>query len=179
MEISGIKTVLRTVELNDAEFICNLRNKSTNNKYLSSNKIITLNEQLNWIQNHLNQIDGNYFIIEEKQNKKKVGTISIYNILNNNGEFGRYICESPQQSIEAEFLLIKHAFENLKLDFVYCKTIRENEKTHKQHLKYGFKVSSEEYDINLKQTLVIQRINRLEYKEFNYDWIPNLLNKLK
>jgi RimJ/RimL family protein N-acetyltransferase len=179
MEINGTKTILRDVKLEDAKFICDLRNKSKNNKYLSSSKSIKIKEQQEWLTNYLKKENEFYFIIESVQLEKQVGTISLYNILNNTAEFGRYVCESAQQSIESEFLLLKFAFEELKLDLVYCKTVKENEKTWKQHLKYGFKIVSEEYHKNINQILIVQEINRDVFKKYNYDWISNLLIKLR
>ena len=79
-----------------------------------------------------NPIDQKKFIINDKRlgnylfgifNHKKIliGTIGIYNISNKkNAEWGRWICEGNSiESIESLYLLIKFAFEELKLNMIF------------------------------------------------------------
>jgi RimJ/RimL family protein N-acetyltransferase len=178
MVINGLKTKLRPIELNDSKFVCELRNDNNNNKFLSSTRQISIEDQINWLNNFYHNTNDFYFIIENKKHENK-GTISLYNIRNNTAEFGRYICNSTQQAIEAEYLLLKFAFEVLNLNTVYCKTLVDNEKIWKQHYKYGFKSISEEYDSTLKQILIVQEITKNDFINFSYNWIEALLNKIK
>jgi len=98
-----------------------------------------------------NPIDQKKFIINDKRlgnylfgifNHKKIliGTIGIYNISNKkNAEWGRWICEGNSiESIESLYLLIKFAFEELKLNMIFCKTLSSNIKVLNIHKKLGF-----------------------------------------
>lgn len=83
---------------------------------------------------------GNYFFGIFNHKKNLIGTIGIYNISNKkNAEWGRWICEGNSiESIESLYLLIKFAFEELKLNMIFCRTLSSNVKVLNIHKKLGF-----------------------------------------
>lgn len=173
--LSGILTKLVPVNLKDAKFICSLRNNPFNNKFLSSSKKINLNQQIKWLDENFKTKDL-YFIIKNKTNS--IGTISLYNLNTVNGEFGRYICLNPLNALESVYLLLKHAFEILNLEYVYCKTVKENEKVWKQHIKFGFEFEGIEFNEGNCKEMIVQRITKEIYSNYDYNWLFDILKKL-
>lgn len=168
---------LKPVSVDDASFISKIRSSVLLNKYLSSTKEVSVNEQINWINNFLKEKKDFYFIIQSDQ--KQYGTVSIYNIDSNlnRAEFGRYICIDPIRAIQGELLILKYAFEILKLNELYCRTIIDNEKVWKQHYKFGFIDSSIDYHTD-GRLLKVQKINWEEYNNFDYSTIYELIDRL-
>src|SRR5882672_11665224 len=93
LSIRGIKTILTEITASDAADIIKLRNDPANNKYLFQNEI-SLAEQLDWINKNSNRSDVKNFKVTNLDDEFK-GTISIYNIRDGKGEFGRYIVTNP------------------------------------------------------------------------------------
>ena len=176
--IKGIKTILTELTEGDAEDVVRLRNDPANNKFLFQ-KPITVEDQLNWIRKNRDADDAKNFKITNLDNEFK-GTISIYNIRNGEGEFGRYIATNPVNAIEAEYLLLKVCFEQLGMRAVYCQTNFENKAVWSQHLKLGFKEKGRK-DVtvgtggNITVVAVIQEITAEEFRNFNYEKIIKLI----
>jgi RimJ/RimL family protein N-acetyltransferase len=178
LTISGVKTVLKAVEFLDANAICELRNNEANNKFLSSQRRINVKQQEYWLKVYYSQKDGEYFMIRNLDSKT-VGTISLYNVVEDSAEFGRYICNNPINAIESEYLLLKYGFESLNLSRIYCKTVMANSKVWNQHIKFGFNSCGEELDSRINQRVIIQEISKKEFKAFDYSWIHKLLIRFK
>jgi RimJ/RimL family protein N-acetyltransferase len=180
ISIRGIKTNLEEITESDAEDIVKLRNDPANNKFLFQTEL-SVEDQLRWIKTNKNRNDVKNFKVTNSNNEFK-GTISIYNIMNNRGEFGRYIVRNPVNAIEAEYLLLKICFEKLLLNSIYCQTNLENKSVWGQHFKLGFHETGK-IDINVGSNAevmvkaVIQEITVDEFKVFNYENIINLIKK--
>jgi len=176
--VRGIKTILRELSEEDAEDVVKLRNDPANNKFLFQ-KPITVDDQVSWIRKNKKTEDAKNFKITNLDNEFK-GTISIYNIGNKQGEFGRYIATNPVNAIEAEYLLLKVCFEQLGLNAVYCQTNFENKAVWSQHLKLGFKEKGKK-DVTVGTSgditvqAVVQEITAEEFRNFNYDKIIKLI----
>jgi RimJ/RimL family protein N-acetyltransferase len=177
MEINGKYVTLRYVDLCDAEDIIKLRNDSKLNRYLSSQKPLTIEDQINWLLNNKNSETNHYFKIVRKKDDKFIGTISLYNINNNEGDFGRYICIDPIGAIESELLIIEFAFLQRRLAKIYTKVITENEKVIIQHRKFGFEDREVVYDHNINRNLLIQELSYDKFKNFDYSSIRNLIDR--
>jgi len=176
--VRGIKTILTEMREEDAEEVVKLRNDPANNKFLFQNPI-TVDDQINWIRKNKNAEDAKNFKITTLDNEFK-GTISIYNIIDGKGEFGRYIATNPVNAIEAEYLLLKVCFEQLGMNAVYCQTNFENKAVWSQHLKLGFKEKGRK-DVTVGTTgntnvqAVIQEITAEEFRSFDYAKIIKLI----
>jgi len=178
MEINGKYVTLRYVDLCDAKDIVKLRNDSKLNRYLSSQKPLTVENQIKWLLNNKNSNINYYFkIVRKKNGKFIIGTISLYNINNNEGEFGRYICIDPIGAIESELLIIEFAFLRRRLGNIYCRTVMDNEKVIMQHRKFGFQDSKVVYDPNINRKLLIQELSYDKFKNFDYSNIKSLIDK--
>lgn len=174
MEEYGLK--LRPVTLEDAEFICSLRNEIENTRYIgdTSNKV---EDQKFWIENYLKRANDYYFCIE-KLNGESIGTIAIYDINNNRAEWGRWILKDKNLYSPTTVLLIfKVAFEFLNLKTLYCRTVELNTKVVSFHDHVGLRRVDIEYNgVQIKgeyRNLIVHEIN----KE-NFEVIKNKLQKL-
>jgi RimJ/RimL family protein N-acetyltransferase len=178
LSIKGIKTSLTELTESDAEDVVLLRNDPANNKFLFQ-KEMTINDQIAWITKSKNSNDSKNFKVTDNHQIFK-GTISIYNIADKRGEFGRYIVTNPINAIEAEYLLLKICFEMLKLDVVYCQTNIDNKTVWGQHTKLGFKETAIKEvpvgsfgDVIVKA--VIQEITVKDFMTFDYEKVMKLI----
>lgn len=179
LSIKGIKTTLTEIEESDAADIIKLRNDPAYNKFLFQKKI-TLAEQIDWIKKNKSRTDGKNFKVTNNDNEFK-GTISIYNIVNRRGEWGRYIVTNPVNAIEAEYLLLKICFEEMDLQAVYGQTNIENKSVWGQHFKLGFReIETKEVPVGSNGDVIvmaiIQEITADEFRKFNYAKIFKLIN---
>ena len=178
LSIKGIKTVLSEISEGDAEDIIALRNDPAHNKYLYQ-KPITLEGQKEWIRKNKNAANAKNFKITNMNGDFK-GTISIYNIEDGKGEFGRYIVTNPVHAIEAEYLLLKVCFEELGMKSVFCQTNLENKAVWGQHVKLGF-CETERKEVmvgsngDVAVTAVVQVITDEEFRNFDYGKIIKLI----
>lgn len=112
----GKSVDLRAVETDDAQFILSLRNDKSISEYLPRLNI-TLDEQRKWISEQRDKEGDYYFLIIDK-NGNRLGTVSIYDIVDNHGENGRLACRGQAyQVMEAQYLISVFTFDTLKLDF--------------------------------------------------------------
>jgi RimJ/RimL family protein N-acetyltransferase len=176
IKIQGEKTNLIEVSAMDAEPIIRLRNNPEINKYLSSSAPISLTEQQAWIKNNAEKKDNIYFKITDKDGQFK-GTVSIYNINGDEGEFGRFICINSVNAIEAEYMILKYAFEERKLKRLYSKSIEENKKVWNMNLRFGFKNIGIECHNKLAKNQIVQSIKLDEYKKTDYQSLLSLISK--
>jgi RimJ/RimL family protein N-acetyltransferase len=178
ISIEGHVTILRTATSADAKDIIGLRNQSRINQYLSSSNSISLEEQINWMNDNAAKRDGFYFKIMDKKSNEFCGTVSIYQISNEmSGEFGRYICTKSIQAIEAELLLLRFAFDVMGLKSIYCRTAELNTKVWKQHYEFGFIDNGTEL-LEEKQFYLKKQLLTVEaYRKFNYFKIDSLISR--
>lgn len=174
----GSSYQLRIVQKNDALFIAELRSKPSIYRYLSSNRGITLEEQVLWIDQHLKIKEEYNFIIEDKSSLNKGGTISLYNYINNGFEFGRYVATNPIAAIEAEYLIIEFAFNYLNADFIWCRTAELNTKVWKQHQNFGFIDDGFEDLIGKDLRLKRQILWKDRFNAFDYSKVKRIVFKL-
>ena len=109
----------RLVEIEDAEFILNLRLKK--GEFLSTTNP-NLTEQENWIKSYKKreELKEEYYFIIENKNGMRAGTIRLYDFRDNSFCWGSWILESGSPyyiSIESvlkiyEFAFIKLGFTN-------------------------------------------------------------------
>jgi len=178
ISLKGIKTTLSEITESDAVEMVRLRNDPANNKFLFQNKL-TVEDQIKWIKSNQGKTDNKNFKVTNNNNEFK-GTISIYNIENKTGEFGRYIVTNPINAIESEYLLLKICFEILGLASVFCQTNIENKAVWGQHFKLGFRETAIRdvpvgsfSDVMVKA--IIQEITAGEFTVFDYSKVIKLI----
>ena len=120
-----------------------------------------------------------YFKIVNKKTGEFCGTIALYDIEHGSAEFGRYICTSPLQSIEAEYLILKFGFDVCFLNNIYCRTVKANSYVWNQHYKYGFKDIREEV-LGPRQMLhMIQEQDVNDFRNYDFSFIDKLTNRIQ
>jgi RimJ/RimL family protein N-acetyltransferase len=175
-EFKGKNTILRPVTESDAASIIEMRNNPSINKFLSSSNPLSLEDQVSWLRRNLGAKDQHYFMILNKF-EIPVGTISIYNIKNGTGEFGRYVCTQAVQAVESERMILQVAFDMLNLQYLYCRTAESNASVWRQHLRFGFSDCGNEFDSDLNFDLHVQGITKDAYKSFDYSKIDQLIGR--
>jgi UDP-4-amino-4,6-dideoxy-N-acetyl-beta-L-altrosamine N-acetyltransferase len=146
MNINGIFITLCPITLEHLPLMVNWRNSPSVAKMMFDRTEFTLERQTRWFEKLKNDPTREQFIILENKFNRPIGAINLINIDRNNlhCDWGYYIGEDEYRmggySIEAEYLILKHAFEKVNLNKVYCQTFAHNKKVVAIHKKFGFAV---------------------------------------
>ncbi|WP_135556440.1 GNAT family N-acetyltransferase [Paenibacillus cymbidii] len=123
VEKFGIR--LRPVAIEDARYIYDIRNRKDLAKYIGEMKF-DFSIHLAWLNKYFDR-PGDYYFCIELLSGKRIGVISIYDIINGIGEWGRWVIEPPWPAAPASAWLIYHvAFDLLKLNSVFCRSVVDN-----------------------------------------------------
>ena len=136
---------LKLVEIEDSEFIFNLRQDKELNKYISPTSE-NLSSQKKWIESYLEREKKQkefYFIVQNKK-EKPCGTVRIYNIDKTKREctWGSFILDKSRPdkaASEVMRLTLEFIFEILELNKVLLDVYKENKKAIYIYEKSGFK----------------------------------------
>ena len=146
MEIKGKLISLVEVRESHLHLMVKWRNDPTVSKYLFDQTEFTIEKQKIWFNKIKNDNTRFQFIILENKNNRAIGAVNLMQIdyLNLHTDWGYYIGEKEFKmggyGVEAEYLILKFAFDELNLNKVYCQTLSENTKVISNHTKFGFKV---------------------------------------
>ena len=148
MLLSGKNINLRTVEIEDADFIYTMRQNRKKTKYLS--KVTgTVDSQKEWIKNYKQREDEEkefYFIIESK-NKDKFGLVRIYDLKNDSFCWGSWLIkeDAPKTSaIESALQIYEFGFYKLGFEKSHFDVRKGNDKVIAFHQRFGAKIVSED-----------------------------------
>jgi UDP-4-amino-4,6-dideoxy-N-acetyl-beta-L-altrosamine N-acetyltransferase len=104
----------------------------------------TIENQVDWYNKIKNDSSRKQFIIIDNKSGNPIGAVNLMNIdkANLHCDWGYYIGEDEFRmsghSIEAEYMILKYAFNELSLNKVYCQTLSYNKKVLSIHKKFGF-----------------------------------------
>ncbi len=123
--LEGKYVSLRPVNEDDAKFIIDIRNNPLITKYLPPLNV-TIDQQKQWINKQRSDSESYYFIMQNRKGKSS-GTISVYDIHDGEGEFGR-ICSigNPIANIEACILLFDYCFSEINLNKLHLWVYEDN-----------------------------------------------------
>ena len=148
MLLEGKNINLRMVEIEDAEFIYNMRQNQNKTKYLS--KVTgTVDSQKEWIKNYKQREDEEkefYFIIESK-NKDKLGLVRIYDLKNDSFCWGSWLIKegAPKTTaIESALQIYEFGFYKLGFEKSHFDVRKGNDKVIAFHQRFGAKIVSED-----------------------------------
>lgn len=152
IEIKGKIVSLKSVTLEDAEFILELRQDLDLNKFISATSPSLENQRV-WISNYLireKEKKEFYFIIKDKEHNS-CGTVRIYGIDNQNKEctWGSFMLNKARPtgaSYETIELSLGYTFDILNMKKVFLDVRKENEKAVHIYEKVGFKRVSEDLE---------------------------------
>ncbi|GGF98766.1 GNAT family N-acetyltransferase [Paenibacillus abyssi] len=123
VERFGIR--LRPIKMDDADFIYQIRRSPELSKYIGElDSRFSVHQS--WLEQYF-QRDGDYYFCIELLTGKPVGTIAIYDIANDAGNWGRWVVSPSVPAAPASVWLIFHvAFDLLGLSSVYSNTVIDN-----------------------------------------------------
>ena len=168
--IKGKAVSLKSVDLDDAEFIVKIRNDNSKNMYLHAvPNDIKLQEK--WIENQKNRLGDYYFVIYDN-NLKKCGLASIYDIneTDHMAEFGRWISwGNSVQNIESVILAFDFAFNNFNINTIYMRTMYDNKAVRSFWKRFGAESLGKVYEMDLwiEKTIVTREHYYNELRDKN------------
>lgn len=134
VEKFGIR--LRPVEMSDASFIYQLRSNPDLSRYIGEFDPDYSRHQA-WLEHYFER-DNDYYFCIELLSGERVGLISIYNIDQHSGNWGRWVILPHAPVAPASVWLIFHVgFDKLGLSQVYSNTVRDNESVVSFHDSCG------------------------------------------
>lgn len=148
MQIYGEKVFLTPITLNDCEDFVRWRNSDFIRSKFIFREEITIENQGDWIRKMVETGKVEQFIIWDKKDKKKIGSVYLQHIdkRNRKCEFGILIGEKEYigegRGTEANQLVCKYGFEMLGMKQIYLRVLASNVRAIKSYVRAGFK---EEY----------------------------------
>lgn len=145
MILYGNRIYLRSIELSDTDDIIRWRNQDNVRKKFINQDLITREIHLEWMENIISTGKAVQFIIVVKSTNVPIGSVYIRDIdhKNKKGEFGIFIGENQYCGIglgtEAIDVIIKYAFQQLKLNKIFLRVLSSNITAIACYQKAGFK----------------------------------------
>lgn len=126
-KLQGFGYGLRPAEVEDAEFIVSLRTSNDERNRFVHAFTIGIEEEKKWLE-HYYSVEGDYlFIIYNVVTGEDEGLIAIYHQDGKKAEWGRWsTLEGSLAATESVLLLYRIAFEQMRLDELYCLTNMDN-----------------------------------------------------
>ncbi|CAA6812473.1 MAG: GNAT family N-acetyltransferase [uncultured Sulfurovum sp.] len=147
MQISGKNINIRTVEIEDAPFILEMRQNKIKAKYLSKVNG-TVESQKEWIITYKQKEEEKqefYFVIESKKNQR-LGLVRMYNFKGNSFCWGSWLIKenAPQTTaIESALQIYEFGFYYLGFERSHFDVRRGNDKVIAFHKRFGAKIIDE------------------------------------
>lgn len=134
--IEGRYVTLSSANVDDAEFTLAIRQDPEFTPYLPKLDN-TIDQQRAWIEGQRKKPNDYFFVIRDKQNNR-IGTISIYDVEDYHAEAGRLAVKGNAfQSIEAQLLSFKFAFEILGLNEIVSYIYADNDRAIRFNKQFG------------------------------------------
>ena len=162
---------LRTVAIEDAEFIYNMRQNQNKTKYLS--KVTgTVESQKEWIKNYKQREEEKkefYFVIESKD-KEKLGLVRMYDFQDESFCWGSWLIkeDAPKTTaIESALQIYEFGFYSLGFEKSHFDVRKENDKVIAFHQRFGAKIIDEDelnYFFNFEKS--DYEITKEKYKRY-------------
>lgn len=126
--VDGYSYCLCPVTTGDAPFIVEVRLEDAEKNRFIHTISSSVSSQKEWIEKYYETPDDYYFVVKNRLTGRKEGLISVYNIKERKGEWGRWVIKKDSiAAVESFYLICRIAFEQLNLDEIYSRTIVENQ----------------------------------------------------
>lgn len=168
IHVEGSAFGLRPVELPDASFIVQMRTADPSRTRYVHPISPDVELQRAWLAAYFQRGGDYYWVIERRATHQPEGLIGVYdmNHVASSAEWGRWILRPASlAAVESALLIYRVAFEQLKLDSLYCLTVADNQPVVSFHdscglrragiLKAHFKLGEKSFDA-VKHILVRQ-----------------------
>ncbi len=145
-----------------------LRNKNRNCFIFSD--IITEDGQVAWYNSYIRKNGDYLFSIIRKDDNRFIGTVSLYNVMGDEAEFGRLminkdIVKEKGLGLEVVICACKIGFKQLKLERMILEVFEDNLPALKTYIKAGFNIYHK-YDFNNK-VIIQMNITKDEFEKRN------------
>lgn len=135
----GHRYSLRPVEIEDAEFIVDIRTDPRLSRYINSTSP-RVSDQVLWLKRYFDRPGDWYFVIIDNRNGQREGVAGIYDFNETQGvaEWGRWVLRPGSlAAVESAALIYRTAFDRLKLVEMYCRTVADNKAVVSFHNSSG------------------------------------------
>ncbi|MBE0491142.1 MAG: GNAT family N-acetyltransferase [Sulfurospirillum sp.] len=171
MIIYGKNINMRTVAVDDAEFIYTMRQNENKTKYLS--KVTgSIESQKEWIKNYKQKEEDKkefYFVIESKD-EEKLGLVRMYDFKDNSFCWGSWLIkdDAPKTTaIESALQIYEFGFYGLGFEKSHFDVRKGNNKVIAFHQRFGAKIIDEDelnYFFNFEKS--DYEITKEKYKRY-------------
>lgn len=177
--IEGHGYRLRPITDSDAAFVVELRSDPELTRFLPP-ITASVENQLAWLAGYYQREGDYYFIVERSDNQAAEGVISVYDVdpATGSAEWGRWILKPGSlAAVESALLIYQCAFEHLKLQTLYSRTMAENAKVVSFHDSCGITTRS---TLPNHFTLGGRQLDAVEHRVTQAEWpaINERLSKL-
>lgn len=163
---------LRKMTENDLEMVLQWRNAPEVRENMYNNQVISLDEHKKWFQKTLEDKNKKYFIYEKNAEPLGVIAFTDINLESETAAWAFYVGELSKRGagVQMEKEALRFAFNDLKLNKLWCEVLSFNEKVIKFHQRFGFQVEGV-FKSQYKRDNEFYDIYRLAL--FKQDWKSN------
>ena len=125
------------MSVDDADFICQLRNDVERTAYLHRISADT-EAQRAWLEDYYQRTGDYYFVVERDATGDAEGLIGLYDHCENAAEWGRWILRKGSlAALESAILIYQFGFDVLACERIYCNTVLQNRRVVSFHDSFG------------------------------------------
>lgn len=133
---------LRPMTIEDSKYIVEWRNRPEIKKYFIYQEEFTVQGQKEWIKNYIEKGLVKQFMIVKSENNDVIGSVYLRDIdyKFKKAEFGIFFGKEYGKGFgtKAAKIIIKYAFEELKLHRIYLRVFADNARALASYNKVGF-----------------------------------------
>lgn len=170
-----VNVTIRPICEHDTENIIKWRNNPSVRKFFIDQNLVTAEIHKRWLENYVYKKIVYQFIIHNGTEKRDVGSIFLRDVdlVNKTAEYGIFIGEDDQRGKGIAYLASKEildfGFNELKLDKIMLRVLKENEVAIKSYERIGFKHTNAnkivEYIHDVPQEIIFMDIDKENYRK--------------
>jgi len=165
--IIGHQLILRNADTSDANFILRLRTDPQKRRYISATSP-ELAQQVAWLTQYAHKPDDAYFIVEDL-NATKVGTIRLYDAVDDCFCFGSWIIKNGAPislAVESLLMAYHYALDELRFNRSYFAVRKDNRSVWRFMERFGGMRTREtdlDYWYETERAAVLESFRRYAY----------------
>ena len=133
---------LRPLRRDDGDKVLNWRNSDAVAPYMYSDHLITPDEHAGWLERALTLSDRAFWIIQLDDTDVGLANLAAISLTHSRCEWAYYLADPSTRGRgvgqAVEFAMLRHVFEDRKLNKLWCEVLVENEQVWKLHERFGF-----------------------------------------
>lgn len=145
--------ILRSIAVDELELMLAWRNEPAVRANMYTQHQISREEHLIWWEKTKVRTDQKYFMYEMAGAPFGIAAFTGIDIKSQNSAWAFYASPSAPKGTgsKMEFLMLDHAFDDLKINKLYCEVLAFNKSVIKLHQKFGFRIEGvfkQQYKVN-------------------------------